>query len=535
MRRSGGVPSDLAERNIGKVARLLAEADALLITAGAGMGVDSGLPDFRGNRGFWRAYPPLEKLGISFEEMAQPGWFAERPEMAWAFYGHRQQLYRETKPHMGYHMLHDWGRTMRGGHFVVTSNVDGAFATAGFDSERILEQHGNIHRLQCAEPCGSHIWVEAVADLGIDLTTLEAKGQLPRCPECGALARPNVLMFGDPEWVPDVTREQERRYRQWLASVRGRRLVIVELGAGRAIATIRMMGERLTSERDRVTLVRINPEASEADEPAIPIRMGALEALRRVEEKLPETFRAKARAGMPIVRPEASAQAVVRGPEGLPQAERSRELEIVDLLRESERVPGDRQGAASVESADLERRTGKIRLKVGTLTQIELGRGLVGLVETCSISFDDELACMLSYVDAQQAWVPMPEVAGLSAPGYTMRAGVIHGPESDRAATPGTAIVFVQAPDEQAVITLGLARRASDGPFLWSLLYRTAITALAPLDYPRVPWVARRPDGDLSAHAEVMSYLKEFERSLAWGWLRLAAFIDVTRPKRDGP
>jgi len=59
--------------------RLAAEAikaaDALLVTAGAGMGVDSGLPDFLGTKGFWRAYPVIAKLGLSFEEMANPAWF----------------------------------------------------------------------------------------------------------------------------------------------------------------------------------------------------------------------------------------------------------------------------------------------------------------------------------------------------------------------------------------------------------------------------------------------------------------------------
>lgn len=54
--RRGSV-DDRTERNIGRAARLIAEADAVLITAGAGMGVDSGLPDFRGSEGFWRAYP----------------------------------------------------------------------------------------------------------------------------------------------------------------------------------------------------------------------------------------------------------------------------------------------------------------------------------------------------------------------------------------------------------------------------------------------------------------------------------------------
>ncbi len=72
-----------------KAKELICQADALLITAGAGMGVDSGLPDFRGITGFWRAYPAIKNLGLHFEEMANPKWFEEDPSLAWAFYGHR--------------------------------------------------------------------------------------------------------------------------------------------------------------------------------------------------------------------------------------------------------------------------------------------------------------------------------------------------------------------------------------------------------------------------------------------------------------
>jgi NAD-dependent SIR2 family protein deacetylase len=73
---------------IKKIAQMVLEADAILIGAGAGMGVDSGLPDFRGNQGFWRAYPPLANLGLEFEDMANPRWFMEDPTLAWGFYGH---------------------------------------------------------------------------------------------------------------------------------------------------------------------------------------------------------------------------------------------------------------------------------------------------------------------------------------------------------------------------------------------------------------------------------------------------------------
>ena len=65
--------------------KAIAGTDALLITAGAGMSVDSGLPDFRGNEGFWEAYPPIARLGLSFSEMAKSRWFNEDPAFAWGF------------------------------------------------------------------------------------------------------------------------------------------------------------------------------------------------------------------------------------------------------------------------------------------------------------------------------------------------------------------------------------------------------------------------------------------------------------------
>src|SRR5690348_10067591 len=77
-----------------QAARAIADADAMLIAAGAGMGVDSGLPDFRGPEGFWRAYPAFAALGLRFEEVANPSWFRRDPALAWGFYGHRLNLYR---------------------------------------------------------------------------------------------------------------------------------------------------------------------------------------------------------------------------------------------------------------------------------------------------------------------------------------------------------------------------------------------------------------------------------------------------------
>jgi len=97
-----------SDKNVQQVVQQIKEADAILIGAGAGMGVDSGLPDFRGKAGFWRAYPPLAKRGLRFEEMANPRWFHENPELAWGFYGHRHTLYLKSEPHKGYKILKNW-------------------------------------------------------------------------------------------------------------------------------------------------------------------------------------------------------------------------------------------------------------------------------------------------------------------------------------------------------------------------------------------------------------------------------------------
>ena len=249
----------------------LDRAGALLITAGAGMGVDSGLPDFRGTDGFWRAYPAFKALGLRFEQLANPAWFTTDPALAWGFYGHRLNLYRRTIPHDGFTVLRRRAERMAGGVFVFTSNVDGQFQRAGFDSDRIIECHGSIHFNQCSVPCGGAVW-PCGDDVIVDEVTLRASEPLPRCPHCGAVARPNILMFGDAAWIADRTDEQLRRYRAWLQSVAGETLVVVECGAGTGVPTVRMQSERIVATVGG-RLIRINvrePQVSRRGDISLP-------------------------------------------------------------------------------------------------------------------------------------------------------------------------------------------------------------------------------------------------------------------------
>ncbi len=262
-----------------KAADVIGRAHALVLASGAGMGVDSGLPDFRGERGFWKAYPMYERLGISFVGAANPAHFHQDPAFGWGFYGHRTVLYRATEPHDGFRILRDWIDRFRLAHFVVTSNVDGQFQKAGFEEEKVLEVHGSIHHLQCLTPCSDAIWPNR-EEIPVDPATMRAK-QIPRCPHCGGVARPNVLMFGDFSWLSVRTDRQERSFGMFLEEQEGGDMVVVEMGAGTAIPTIRNMSERLGRRRG-TTVVRINPREPWIDAPHLSIPEGSLSALRAI-------------------------------------------------------------------------------------------------------------------------------------------------------------------------------------------------------------------------------------------------------------
>lgn len=267
-----------------RAASLLMNADALIVTAGAGMGVDSGLPDFRGVSGFWRAYPALAEARLRFEQIASPATFRTDPQLAWGFYGHRLTLYRKTVPHAGFGMLLRWAERLPRSAFVFTSNVDGQFQKAGFLTERIHECHRSLHLLQCSVLCGEGSWPASSLEPVIDEATCRWLGPVPTCPRCGAVARPNVLMFGDNRWCSARSEAQRQRLATWLSTVKNP--VVIECGAGTAIPSVRNFSEWITRTH-RGRLVRVNPR-----EPKVPsakdvsLPAGALQGLSAINEAL---------------------------------------------------------------------------------------------------------------------------------------------------------------------------------------------------------------------------------------------------------
>lgn len=270
----------LNTQQVTKIKEMFAQADGLLITAGAGMGIDSGLPDFRGNHGMWQTYPELGKQGINFTAIANPAAFWDTPNLAWGFYGHRLKLYRETVPHQGFHLLKKLSEALALPHFVFTSNVDGQFQKAGFDDQIIYECHGSINHLQCLDICENKIWSANQIQPRIDQFRCEWLGDLPQCTQCQALARPNILMFDDFDWITDRSIQQRDRLDKWLTQ--HHRPIVIEIGAGTIIPTVRKFSERFAPN-----LIRINPrEPDLKDSQGVAIAESALISIQAILKSL---------------------------------------------------------------------------------------------------------------------------------------------------------------------------------------------------------------------------------------------------------
>jgi len=145
-------------------------------------------------------------------------------------------------------------------YFVVTTNVDGLFIKAGFSPEKVHEAHGSIHKLQCSVPCSRSVWHIQSLDVDIDHSSMRALDNLPLCPKCGFVSRPNICMYGDTDdsYIWEESQESAKRFREWRADNKSKKVVILEIGVG-AEGLKRHM-KQYSKEFSDVTLIRINPE-----------------------------------------------------------------------------------------------------------------------------------------------------------------------------------------------------------------------------------------------------------------------------------
>ena len=270
----------LLHEKLAQAAQLIQNATALMVVAGAGMGIDSGLRDFRSESDFWEAHPALGAQRLRLESMAAPQAFKQRPITAWGVYGHWLNQFRASTPHAGFDLLKGWSARMPQGGFVYTSNIDGHFQKAGFPSARVYECHGTIHRLQCTANCSGELWPTANLHPQMDEHACELQSALPLCPLCGALARPNARMFNDWQWNQARSDRQRALLDRWLDNAAAP--LVLEIGADRTLAAMRHFAQRMKQRGS--TLIRIHLRDANIHNPHdIELALGAKEALESIQ------------------------------------------------------------------------------------------------------------------------------------------------------------------------------------------------------------------------------------------------------------
>lgn len=271
--------------NIKKAVELIKQSKKIIIYAGAGIGIDSGLPAFRTPNGFWKEYPFLKNKNYDFEKIANPISFEEDPYLAWQFYGHRFNMYKKTKPHKGFKILKKWVKNKD--YFVFTTNVDGHFQKSGFNPSSIFEVHGTINRIQCQIPsyinnCESIEISKLVQNKNFEIENL------PLC-SCGKIARPNILMFNDAFFCHKHSRKQEEKYDEFIDKDL-EDCLLIDIGSGMDIPTI--ASEVNGMLQDCLGVIQINPDPkfywSSAKKPKIDLKGGSLEILLKLDEVLNE-------------------------------------------------------------------------------------------------------------------------------------------------------------------------------------------------------------------------------------------------------
>jgi len=157
-----------------RAAAVICRSKKTLALTGAGISVESGIPDFRSRGGLWERFDPLEYGTIEA--------FQTDPEKVWQMLDEVSALLSQARPnraHTGLASLQEIGLL----EAIITQNVDNLHQEAG--ASRVIEYHGNAKTLSCL-----------TCDQQYNAAEREGQGP-PKC-TCGKILKPDVVFFGEP-------------------------------------------------------------------------------------------------------------------------------------------------------------------------------------------------------------------------------------------------------------------------------------------------------------------------------------------------
>jgi NAD-dependent deacetylase len=241
----------------------LRKCRSVLFVTGAGLSADSGLPTYRGVGGLYNN--GLTEEGLEIEEMLSGEMFRARPEWTWKYLRQVEQACRGATFNRAHAIIAQMERTFPR-VWVLTQNVDGLHRAAG--SRNVIDIHGDLSDLRCTA-CSHHARVPSY----------EGLSELPRCPDCSALLRPDVVLFG--EMLP------EARVRDLKHQLREGFDIVFSVGTTSVFPYISLPVE-LAVQRERPS-VEINPSTTRvSDLVTYRLELGAAVALDAIWRRFNE-------------------------------------------------------------------------------------------------------------------------------------------------------------------------------------------------------------------------------------------------------
>lgn len=273
----------MSEANYKEAAKLIKEADHVLLSLGNGFNLDGDLKDFTVEVFF--------KDAPNKSEMPQANWYVDDPSFDLGYFAYRYKVYNSTEPNSKYQNLKDL--LANKDYFVTTACTEG-FAHKIFPSEKLYEVHGCIRYWQCTDlECTQDlVYLENLDKVEYDEKTLRAKEPYLTCPTCKSYIRPNICLTNDWNFKQDRIAKQIENFNKWVSNIKSKKnpkVVILEIGAGLRFPTIRENDQNVATELN-ATLIRINLGDAEVSKdfkfPSISLKVTAKEAIEEIEKEL---------------------------------------------------------------------------------------------------------------------------------------------------------------------------------------------------------------------------------------------------------
>lgn len=159
--------------------KIIANSNNIVFFGGAGVSTESGIPDFRSEKGI---YKTIKKYGESPEKILSHSYFLSNPKKFYKYYK-ENMIYNHANPNDAHRAIANLEKENKI-KAIITQNIDGLHQSAG--SENVLELHGNIYNNFCVDCKNSY-----------DLEYILNSKDVPIC-SCGGIIKPNVVLYEEP-------------------------------------------------------------------------------------------------------------------------------------------------------------------------------------------------------------------------------------------------------------------------------------------------------------------------------------------------